>query len=1067
MEACAGSGKTWLLVSRILRLLLDGAAPGEILAITYTRKAAREIEERLADWLRQLAVGDDDAVRDFLHERALPPEQIEAVLLRARGLYEQVLSAQPPLSVSTFHGWFARLVQGAPLSSDMAGFVLHESGARLREEVWQRFAAECGRQGGPAAAALLQLLQSTGLEATRKLLFGLADRRAEWQAHAGEGAAAAERALAALRECLGVGEEPVAVDQLFGDQLFLRKLHDYAGILRRSELESDQQAAAGLEGLGQAAGNPARYARIAALLLTREGGLRQRKSAKKDQERFGAVAPRFAELHAWLGGRVQATRAVLQEEAAYRLNRQVFVAGAAWLAALESHKRERRLMDFADLEWHVSRLLADEAQAAFLQARLDARYRHILLDEFQDTNPLQWRILLAWLTAYGAAGASGPRVFVVGDPKQSIYRFRRAEPRVFDCAADFLAADYGARQLANDTTRRNAPALVEVINRLFAGEPQFPHFRPHRSAETGLPGRVELLPLCTRTETGAGPARMRDPLIEPQAVEEDGRRREEAENLAARIGDIVGRWAVVDPRSGARRPARHGDIMVLTRRRSVLPEFERALRLAGIPYQSAGRGGLLHTLEAADLAALLRCLVTPADDLALAHALRTPLLGADDADLLHLAGRDEPVWWLRLQASAAAGLASPALARAARLLAEWRAAAARLPVHDLLDRIYHQGELTTRYRAAVPAALWPGVAANLEAFMALALRLDAGRYPSLPRFLDELARLGEAGDEEAPDEGAILAEEAGDRVRLLTIHGAKGLEAPVVWLIDANNTHQPAEAWTLLLDWPPQAAQPAHFSVLGRKDECGPRRAGLIEAEMAQAAREELNLLYVAMTRARQYFFASGIASERGRGRISYWERLDAALAALGGAAGIHGEAPQPADSLPPPPAARARVAVRPAEACPAIGQRREAASAGMDHGRQLHAALDWLSAGGTAERPPPGIPAPLWPDLRATARRLLEAPELRRFFDPAQYLRALNEVEFALPDGRVGRIDRLVETAEGWWVLDYKSGRPDAELLSGYRSQLEGYRAALTSLFHDTPVRCGLVFADCSWLEI
>ena len=349
--------------------------------------------------------------------------------------------------------------------------------------------------------------------------------------------------------------------------------------------------------------------------------------------------------------------------------------------------------------------------------------------------------------------------------------------------------------------------------------------------------------------------------------------------------------------------------------------------------------------------------------------------------------------------------------------------------------------------------------------MALALRLDAGRYPSLPRFLDELARLGESGDDEAPDEGAIRAEEADDRVRLLTIHGAKGLEAPIVWLIDAHNTHQPAEAWTLLLDWPPQAARPAHFSVLGRKEECGPRRAETIEAEAVQAAREELNLLYVAITRARQYFFASGIASERGSGRISYWERLNAALAALGGGAGIHGEAPQPADGLQPPPAAR--TAAQPAGACPPIGLRRENAGAGMDYGRQLHAALDWLSDGRSVERPPPGIPASLWPDLRATASRLIEAPELRRFFDPAQYLRALNEIEFALPDGRVGRIDRLVETAEGWWVLDYKSGRPDAGLLAAYRAQLEDYRAALTSLFPGRPVRCGLVFADGGWLEI
>ncbi len=1067
VEACAGSGKTWLLVSRILRLLLDGAAPGEILAITYTRKAAREIEERLSDWLRLLAVGSEDEVRDFLRQRAVPTEGIDVALARARGLYERVLSAQPPLTVITFHGWLARLVQGAPLSSDLAGFVLHESGARLKDEVWQLFAAACGRRNDAATASLLWLLQHAGLEATRKLLFGLSERRAEWHAYAGEGEAAPARALAGLRESLVVGETPAAVDSLLADEMFMRNLREYAGILARSELDGDLQAAARLEAAFVATDNGARFDPIVATLLTEKGALRKRKESKEANKRFGAAAARLIELHAQLGERVLAAHDARREEQAYELNVHAFTAGAAWMDALEQYKRERRLVDFADLEWHVARMLADEARAAFLQARLDARYKHVLLDEFQDTNPLQWQILLAWLAAYGAPDAARPRVFVVGDPKQSIYRFRRAEPRVFDCAAAFLQAEHGARMLANDTTRRNAPRLMEVVNRVFAEQPQFPHFRPHRSLNVALPGRVELLPLCAQEQTAPVPSSLRDPLADPQAVAEDGRRREEATLLAARIGDIVGRWAVIDRDSGRERPARYGDIMVLTRRRGILPEFERALRAAGIPYLSVGRGGLLRTLEADDLTALLRCLVATADDLALAHALRTPLLGARDEDLIHLAGRSEPNWWQRLQAEASAGTASPLLARAAQLLAAWREMAARLPVHDLLDRIYHEGDLVARYRAAAPAALWPGVAANLEAFIALALRLDAGRYPSLPRFLDELARLGEAGDEDAPDEGTIQAAEAGDRVRILTIHGAKGLEAPIVWLVDANNTRQPADAWSVLLDWPPESARPAHLSVLGRKEECGTRRAALIEAEAAFAAREELNLLYVAMTRARQFFFASGIVAERSKGKTSFWERIEATLDALGSGAGVHGEVPALVEAPPQEVVQSVTTAQQQPLAFSPEGRRREAAGAGMAYGTRLHAALDWLSSGGDAGRSPQGIPAPDWPAFRNAARAILDAPQLQAFFDPARYLRALNEAEFALPDGSVGRIDRLVELTDGFWVLDYKSGRRDAALVEAYRTQMESYRAAVMALYPGKTARCGLVFSDGDMLEI
>ena len=138
-----------------------------------------------------------------------------------------------------------------------------------------------------------------------------------------------------------------------------------------------------------------------------------------------------------------------------------------------------------------------------------------------------------------------------------------------------------------------------------------------------------------------------------------------------------------------------------------------------------------------------------------------------------------------------------------------------------------------------------------------------------------------------------------------------------------------------------------------------------------------------------------------------------------------------------------------------------------MAYGTRLHAALDWLSSGGEAGRPPQGIPAPDWPAFRDAAQAILEAPQLKAFFDPARYHRALNEAEFALPDGSVGRIDRLVELADGLWVLDYKSGRRDAALLETYRAQMEGYRAAVMALFPGKTARCGLVFSDGDLLEI
>jgi ATP-dependent helicase/nuclease subunit A len=1098
VEACAGSGKTWLLASRILRLLLAGVAPGEILAITFTRKAAREIEARVVDWLRLLATDSETKVIQFLAERGVHAATNSAVLSTARALYEGVVGTQPGLAVNTFHGWFLQLVDAAPLSANLAGSTLVDPGSRLFDELWQSFAAELQTDAqGELAQDFVWLLAETGLASTRRLVRRGMERRAEWLAFsAGQGDPLAY-ALGELRADLGVEAHDTALAEFFADNWAL-EFHAYLGLLEMSELESDRSLAAKLSAALSSTPEACSsalfskfFARLCEVFLTKTGTLRVRKHSKTLDGRFGVDgAARFLALHARLGAQLIDCRARQLEERIYAFNRRACRVLHAFLAHVDAFKAARRQFDFVDAEWRVLQLLRDEETAAFLQARLDARYSHVLLDEFQDTNPLQWQILLAWLGAY--SDAARPSVFLVGDPKQSIYRFRRAEPKLFAAAAEFLVANFAAVRCAQDSTRRNAQPIIDVVNALFLDVPEFTPFRPQQSLAGALPGRVELLPLCGADEEkveaeevdeqAAVSTRLRDPLHEAESDPVDSRRRREASALAEKIQAMVGVWLIDETNAGGgitRRPLRYGDIMLLARRRSQLAEYERALGAAGIPFDAASRGGLLTTLEARDIVALLEFLVTPVADLQLAHALRSPIFACSDEDLLCLAARSEASWWQRLQAEVQAeaqhvgASISPRLARAARLLADWLSAADRLPAHDLLDRIYHQGEVLARYRLAAPLAACAGVEANLRAFLLLALDLDGGRYPSLPRFIDELHALRAADAGDAPDEGAIDIRADAGRVRILTIHGAKGLEAPLVWLLDANATPRAEEAWDVLVDWPATAAAPQHFSFYGRMDERGAARQALFDAESAAAQREELNLLYVAITRARQVFIASGIAGARDKDDAPY-RRLAAALEKLGGdfADGCYGDAlPQALEAPAHTPSAEAANTQpsAPLAPLPKIGERRSAPDAAERFGILLHALLERRTGkvahdGWWRDQ---GFDDSDYQRVLPIVEGLLAAPQLQRFFDPTMFRRAWNEVEIVGSDGVLRRIDRLVDADDALWVIDYKTSASDTPRLAAYREQVHDYGQAVAAVFPGRTVRGVLVFADARVIEV
>jgi ATP-dependent helicase/nuclease subunit A len=1065
IEACAGSGKTWLLVSRIVRLLLAGAKPSEILAITFTRKAAQEMAARLHDWLHDLATLPDEEVIDFLRIREVPESEIRDLLPKARTLLEGFLTDQPGITMGTFHGWFLQLLRKAPLAAGAGAASLVEQTSALIDEAWQLFAEHLRHNPeSPLARALDYLFATCGLANTRSLLIGFLHKRAEWWSFVRGAPDPVQFALDRLRAQMPVAPQADVCAELFGDATFIAQLREYTALLARNGTPGDRKTATAV--LASEPLPPARrFEILCSKLFKTDGELRARAPNAAVERRLGAAGQaRLLELHAGLGARLAVARSHLTEQAMFRLNEAGLACGHELLAAYQRIKAERGLIDYTDVEWQAWELLNESQHAEYMQYKLDARYRHILLDEFQDTNPLQWQVLSAWLTASVEAG-SRPTVFLVGDPKQSIYRFRRAEPRLFGIAAQYLQERFGARRLEQNVTRRNAPPIVEVVNALFGQEPLFEAFLAHETLRPRLPGAVQVKPLIAHDEEELAPVAWRNPLDAPRVDATDRRREREAQQLARTIGQIVGRWEVRDE-SGTPRPARYEDIMVLVARRTHLDIYERALRHAQIPYLSSRQGGLLDTLETGDLMALLQFLVLPSSDLHLAHALRSPLFSAADEDLALLASSPGSNWWRRLQKLAHEGAAPETLARAYALLSGWLREVDRRPVHDLLDRIYFEADVMRRYEAAVPAPMRTAVAANLRAFMEVALATDAGRYPSLQGFLHQLADLKRATPEEAPGEGIVV--EGADAVRILTVHGAKGLEAPIVWLLDAAASDRRAEGYSALVDWPPEAALPGHFSLLTRKSETGASREPLVSRETQLAAREDLNLLYVAMTRAKQALIVSGID---GRGADSSWHAKVAAAVERVGALPV---ALPPAAAQPAPPTAVPVLDRALLEALSAplnVGRRVDnLVDPRRRHGTLLHALLEHMAPPRAIEdrdflRRKLGLDESEFERIWKEAHAILASPELRRFFDPKQYLRAVNELAYVSESGELKRIDRLVELEGEIWVLDYKTGEAiDPENLAAaakpYRKQLEEYRAAVSKLIPGKPVSSALVFA-------
>jgi len=1153
VSACAGSGKTWLLVARMIRLLLAGAKPPEILALTFTRKAAQEMRDRLYGLLEEFSTADDDALMHELHIRGLSKDEAKHLLPQARALYIKVLSSPQAIVIDTFHGWFGRLLGAAPVSAEVQpGFNLREDAKRLQEECMEDW-------WGDLPVNLKKhydvLLAEFGASETQKFLMGnysLFKQRGAWTFFQEACISNQIKPIDYLNQVLPCLNQQNPLESFWqkpqtkanletlykcfsngtatqiGKATFLEDVmaHHAAGgsimdIAEQFEAYFLTQSRTPLADIAKTSAPMLKY-------LSKTGG---------DPAEITAIR------NAW----VQAYEALFVWQSEYliqELNTAWFAMSEAMLTHMGKAKESMRVRDFDDLEIGVSQLMASSANASYLQARLDAKYKHILIDEFQDTNPLQWQILRSWLDGYGDDG-SMPSVFIVGDPKQSIYRFRRADPRLFDSARDFLVNKLNAVALSQNKTRRNAPAINEAVNEVFlAGSlPESYQYARQTTAWKplldGLPaqdyaakGEAQLLPLIARVET-IQPERSGtafDNAIKDASQTLDVQQRyAEGKQVSRLIHHVIATRQVMDKKDGKEywRPARGSDFILLVKRRKYLPQFERALREAGLAYDSSRLGGLLNTLEIDDLIALLTVLVSPRHDLPLAQVLRSPIFGFDEAQMQELSmsigenGQGYRSWWDALQASQ-----NPQTQKAARYLEHWRSLGEALPVHDLLDLIYHESNLRVSYAVAAQNLARAQVLANLDAFLELALNQDGGRYPSLSRFIDDMNAMRRGDDDETPDEGDVEAEsevnediaevdeqsevseeERHKRVRLMTIHGAKGLESPFVIMLDANNTEWRAPHRGVLLDWSPEHASPAHLSLYTTKTLTG-ERSLIFTKENEVSQNENWNLLYVAMTRAKQGLWLSGVQGRHNNGineRSWYGRALAAGISTID-VNMLDLELPATAEEI------KVEVGSMPFKidhfqinwdqakknyqdsilkiesgelakelAAKSLEQTKEEPDPEiLEEGTNFHKLLEFLTADSskTQTSPMPSEQEVMnWLNvdqehaqrLIARTKKVLETAELKRYLTSGQWIQAWNELDIASEEGKSYRMDRLVEFDDHLAIIDYKLTIPEvgSEKYEKYRKQLQGYQAELTRIRKDKPNKAYLISSKGEIVEV
>jgi len=1103
VSAHAGSGKTHVLAQRVLRLLLAGARPSQILCLTYTKAAAANMGSRVFDRLARWATLDDAALaKDIAEMGATVESRID--LDAARRLFARAVETPGGLKIQTIHAFCEKLLHVFPLEANVpASFRVVDDleRAELMDVARRRALDSATRDGGPLRKALELVARDSSAAGFDALCDELLHQRQD---------------IARMREQDGYDARVFAALGLRPDETLARI---EAAIIEdgeppaawpalakslRSGSPNDGKLAVSLDSAFALAPHPDCIDVYLSAFFTKDGDPRGNEKTKIITrglfEREPQLLARMEAERDRLIPLIEKRKAAAAAERALALH----ALSDAVLSEYERAKRRRGLLDYDDLIEGARRLLY-RSSPSWVLYKLDAQIDHILLDEAQDTSSDQWDILAAIADEFCAgAGAREARrgpprsFFAVGDEKQSIFSFQGAAPERFEAmrrefGRRFKVVERRFEEVRLTQSFRSAPGILQAVDDVFAVEanrlglsfdPQEPAPR-HQAWKSDVAALIEIWE-SIGAKKAADPSDWRLPIDHVDANDPN-------EKLAHRIARKV--RALLAPEGGecvedraALRPVAAGDILILVRKRG--PLFEaiiRALKSEGVAVAGADRLNLADHIAVHDLVALGRAALLPQDDLTLACVLKSPFFGFDDDDLIAFA----PDRRASLIEALAESEEPRRRAAAARLL-QLRRDAAQFAPFDFYSRVLG----ADGGRAQLVARLGGEAEDAIDEFLKLAASFEREQSPSLTAFL----AMAESLDLSIKRD----MESAGGAVRVMTAHAAKGMEAKIVFMPDTCGA--------------PAGKHDPKLYVVGRDDEAvllwslgkdsDPVALKAARDAHRRGEREESQrLLYVALTRAEERLYICGAHGVKGRAEGCWYDAirhalesscetvtdpLDPALTILRRGVVLPRSDLTRGDQAPVAielPAFATTKAER--EAAPAPPLRPSSALAGADvidfagdgpgkgathaerllRGRLIHALLQYLPA--------------CAPDRRqAAAERFLQArsgfldeekqaaiaqaalavvgdQRLAPLFGPESSPEV--DVVATLENGAVvsGRIDRLAETASEALIAEFKTGRPRGNIEDAHLRQLALYRAAVAPLFPGKRLRCFLIFTQ------
>ncbi len=840
VRANAGTGKTHVLVNRILRLLLSGANPRSILCLTFTKNAAAGMEARVLAKLGEWAASPDEILKTRLTAlMARAPTQNEMAL--ARCLFATVIDAPGGLAIMTIHSFCERVLRRYSFEANVPpGFTV-----LTEEEAQDALREACASAFASAAEELLRgaltctVAYASEIDFSRVLQAMLGRRNAIAYllrvTPSDDPAGSIGERLRRLFNLPAHGTRENLIERA-ASVLDAQTLKEAVAVLAGGS-KSDADGAARFEAALRAAGAEAICAALKAAFATKEGKPRTSLMTAPLRKRAEALHDRLVaaqEVFLALDEKICGLKVVEASTALLRLTEAIF-------ERYEAAKRARAALDFDDLIERTLSLLSRREAAEWVLYELDARIDHILVDEAQDTSPEQWAILER-LTADFFAGQGArecaPTLFAVGDEKQSIYGFQGAVPELLGAYGTHYEAKVGeagfewcAADL--DLSFRTLDPILAAVDEVSHALPDLQKGKPvrHLAYREDSGGLVELWAPERGEKEDKGSVWDPDAASAPAA--------KPAQLLAERIAAQIKHW--LDSGEGlasCRRPIEPGDILILLRKREPMAKLiQAALKREGIPVAGTDRMALIDELAVMDLLALADAALQPEDDLALAAVLKSPLSGLTEDGLFELAHGRQSSLWQALRCN------PKYIAEAKKLDAWWDLAGTCSPF-DFFARILDAEGGRKAFAARLGAECFDA----LDEFLTLAENFSARPQPSLAEFVTFARR--------SATEVKRETDQAAREVRIMTVHGAKGLEANIVILADTCNNKSANSAPVYFLDG--DGGAPA-IPVWAVKGTGGLRPIAEAKEALKASERRELGrLLYVAMTRARDRLYIAG-----------------------------------------------------------------------------------------------------------------------------------------------------------------------------------------------------------------